>query len=673
MTATVPIVSSVVPEARMAAIAVTTVGAAWLARPVPVALVVVVVAVTAALRRPLLFAITAALVGSALGARAWDQVLAQPVSGVVDERLRLVSDPERVRETVRADLRLPDGRRVQASATGDAASVLAAGLAGESVQVRGRLAPLASGRSAYLRRRHIGARLVVEAAAGRRPGGAMSRFANQLRRTLVDGAETMDPARRALFTGIVLGDDREQAPLEVDDFRASGLTHLLAVSGQNVAFVLVVASPLLRRLGLRSRLGAGAVLLVGFGVLTRWEPSVLRAVAMAGLALLASTCGRPVSTVRVLALAVTGLVLVDPLLAGSIGFLLSAGACAGIAVLGPLLDARRVPAALGVTIAAQAGVAPLLVTTFGGIPLASIPANLLAAPAAGPLMVWGLVAGLPAGLVGGTAAALLHLPTRALLAWVAGVARVAAALPLPEIDSRGLLLAVVGFAAWWAARRHRALVVPFGLSLAVLLATASTASGPREDRGRELTRGVRLWRDGGATVVTLSGSIDEGALLTALRRSAVRRVDILVLRSGGGGGSRLAAAVRHRSRVASIVAPPGHAVAGAITAAAGQRVSAGPLEVVVTSAGPPLEVRVASTRHDRERPAALTRAPRSRAAPLRREHPRSRHGHPQPDARLVLRQGRLLRSRPAAGTGRAPRRRGSRPPRRRRRQGRPRT
>lgn len=631
MTGTVPAKRALAPEPRMVVIAVTTVGAAWLARALPVPVLVAALAVTLALRRPLLFAITVALVASALGARAWDEVLAQPASGVVDERMRLVSDPRRVRATVRVDLRLRDGRRVQASATGDPASVLATGLAGESVQVRGRLAPLPAGRSAYLQRRHIGARLLVEAAVDRRPGGAMSRFANQLRRTLVDGARSMDPARRALFTGIVLGDDREQAPLEVDDFRAAGLTHLLAVSGQNVAFVLLVASPLLRRLGLRARFAAGAVLLVGFGVLTRWEPSVLRAVTMAGLALLANTCGRPVSTVRVLALAVTGLVLVDPLLAGSIGFLLSAGACTGIAVLGPLLEARRVPAPVAVTIAAQAGVAPLLVATFGGIPVASIPANLLAAPAAGPLMVWGLVAGLPAGLVGGAPAALLHLPTRALLAWVAGVARVAAAMPLPEIDARGMLVAAVAVAAWWAARRHRALVVPFALSLAMIVVTASTGNRPREDRDRELTSGVRLWRNGGATVVTLSGSIDEGRILTALRRSGVRRVDILVLRSGGRGGARLADAVRHRSHVGSIVAPPGHAVAGAITAATGQRIRAGPLEVVVSAAGPPLEVGVASIRHDRERPASLTRAARPRPQPLRRDQPRAGHGHPEPD------------------------------------------
>src|SRR5205085_6821192 len=102
------------------------------------------------------------------------------------------------------------------------------------------------------------------------------------------------------------------------------------------------------------------------GVRTRGGPSVLRAEAMAGLALLASTMGRPVSGVRILALAVAGLLLIDPLLVGSLGFLLSVGASAGILLLSKPITAllpgpRPLAEALGVTLAAQVGVAPVLV------------------------------------------------------------------------------------------------------------------------------------------------------------------------------------------------------------------------------------------------------------------------------------------------------------------------
>src|SRR4051794_37776574 len=137
----------------------------------------------------------------------------------------------------------------------------------------------------------------------------------------------MPADRRALFTGFVLGDDRGQRPEVVEDFRASGLSHLLVVSGENVAFVLALAAPLLKRLRLGARWAVGLGVLATFGVLTRWEPSVLRAIAMATVTMTAMAIGRPASSGRVVAIAVTAVLLIDPLLVGSVGFLLSVGAC----------------------------------------------------------------------------------------------------------------------------------------------------------------------------------------------------------------------------------------------------------------------------------------------------------------------------------------------------------
>ena len=144
------------------------------------------------------------------------------------------------------------------------------------------------------------------------------------------------------MAGFLLGDTRE-LPRDVEaDFRAAGLTQLLAVSGANVAFVLALTRPLLRRLPLRAQLIAGLAVLVVFGTMTRWEPSVLRACAMAACSMAALYLGRPTAGVRVLALAVVALVLADPFLIHSIGFLLSCGASAGIAVLAlPFLALSR--------------------------------------------------------------------------------------------------------------------------------------------------------------------------------------------------------------------------------------------------------------------------------------------------------------------------------------------
>ncbi|MBW3614961.1 MAG: ComEC/Rec2 family competence protein [Actinobacteria bacterium] len=581
-------------EHQVAALALATLLGAWLAWPVPLLAALAVVVVALLVRRPVVLCLAAIALASSLGARAWEGVRAAPQSGVISARATLVSDPEHLPGGVRAELRI-GGRRVQAFAGGAGGATLADRLAGERVTVRGRLGPVRGRSGTYLARRHVGSRLSIEALGDPSPGGPVSRFTNELRRTLVRGASPLSDERRALFTGLVLGDDREQSPLEVDDFRAAGLTHLLAVSGQNVAFVLAVASPLLRRLGLRSRFAAGAGIALVFGVLTRWEPSVLRAVAMAAVAMGASTIGRPARPVRLLALAVGGLVLVDPLLAGSVGFLLSAAACAGIAGLGGVLE-RRLPATLAVTLAAQAGVTPLLVPLFGSVPLASIPANVLAVPVAGPAMVWGLVAGLPAGLLGGRAAELLHLPTRAALWWISSVASTAARLGLGELGARELVAVAtlgLGLAVWRRFRSRLWVVAPVVVAVAAALAAASATAPPPARGGREIASGVRLWREDGAVVLVVERT-DQSRLLAALRQERLGRVDVLVLRSGGPGAARAAEAVRHRARVRLTLAPQGNRVPGARSLSPGQEVTAGRLSVAAVTSGRSLEVRVRS-------------------------------------------------------------------------------
>src|SRR5690606_20592924 len=191
-----------------------------------------------------------------------------------------------------------------------------------------------------------------------------------------------------------------------------GLGHLLAVSGQNVAVVLGAARPLLERVRYRVRFPATLALLGMLLLVTRAEPSILRAAVMSGVVALAAAMGRSTSSLRVLALAVTALVLIDPLLVESVGFRLSVAASAGIVLLATPIAVRlpgpRVLAeTMAVTLAAQVAVAPVALSTFGGLPVASLPANVVAAPVSGPLMIWGVTAGVVAGVMGGPIASLI--------------------------------------------------------------------------------------------------------------------------------------------------------------------------------------------------------------------------------------------------------------------------
>jgi competence protein ComEC len=562
--------------------------------------------------RPSLLCLGAALLAAALAGRSLAGLEAPLTSGPVTAEVVLVGDPEPDgRGGVRVDVRL-DGRRLRAAARLSAAGALDDRLAGERVTVIGRVQPPGT-YERLVRHRHLAGRLSVDTVVGWRPGDGVTRLANGLRRTLAHGAEALPERQASLLAGITLGDDRAQPADLADAFRAAGLTHLLAVSGQNVAFVMVIAAPLLTRLRFGPRLAVTLAVLALFALVTRAEPSVLRAVAMASVAAVGAALGRPTSTVRTLALGVTAMLLVDPLLATSLGFRLSVAGAAGIVVGAARLEAalpgpRWLAAPLSVTLAAQAAVAPLLVSTFGSVPLASLPANLLAAPAAGPLMVWGLAGGLVAGVFGGAAAEVIHLPSRLLLAWLEGVATAAARWPLGDL--RGSHLVAVGAGAVAAAAPHalgrhpgvRLLGVSGRLLLAGVVVAVLAPSGATAASGvRGLGTGATLWRGGGATVLVVDGRVHAASVLAGLRDAGARRVDVVVLRSGARAASELVTVLRRAWPVGTVLAPAGlpapadrrAGVAGGLSPPSGTVIDVGGLRLtVVSNAGGRFEVDV---------------------------------------------------------------------------------
>jgi len=199
-----------------------------------------------------------------------------------------------------------------------------------------------------------------------------------------------------------------------------------------------------------------------FIVLTRVEPSILRAGVMAGLSATAYATGRERSPVRILALAVIVLVVVDPLLAWSIGFWLSVGATAGVCTVGPWLAHRLTvfgPLALplGITLGAQLGVVVPSVWVFGRLPLVSVVANLLAVPVAGFVMLYGLPAGLVAGSMPAVAPVVM-LPARIGTRWVDTVAGLGARLepepPWVWVGWAVVVVLVVVVVSWSVCRRR---------------------------------------------------------------------------------------------------------------------------------------------------------------------------------------------------------------------------
>ena len=225
------------------------------------------------------------------------------------------------------------------------------------------------------------------------PGGAALRISERVRDAARRRAlERLAPERAGLLVGMALGDTSLLAGELERDFRAAGLTHLMAVSGANLAVVLAAGLWLagVGGAGRQALVVIGIVLVVMLVVVTRWEPSVLRAGVMAGLVLLGVASGRGPGGRRALCLAVVVLLLADPGLAGALGFQLSVAATAGVLWLGPAMASalpdrvpERVRKGVGMTLGAQATAVPALALAFGSVSLAGLPANLLGLPLAG--------------------------------------------------------------------------------------------------------------------------------------------------------------------------------------------------------------------------------------------------------------------------------------------------
>jgi len=267
----------------------------------------------------------------------------------------------------------------------------------------------------------------------------------QVRAAVRESVTGLPADRRALVPALVDGDDADVDPALADDFRTTGLTHLLAVSGTNLTLVVGFALAVARWCHVRGRwlFLVGVAGIAGFLLLARAEPSVLRAAAMGSVALLGMATNGADRGTRALGVATIVLLLFDPGLASEAGFGLSVLATAGILMLAPRWrDAmsrwlpRWLAEAVAVPAAAQLACTPLVAAIAGQVSLVAVAANLLAAPAVGPATVLGLVGGLVA-LVSPPAGQILGTMAGWWVAWIVLVAERAAALPTAAIGWGG--------------------------------------------------------------------------------------------------------------------------------------------------------------------------------------------------------------------------------------------
>ncbi|MBG6070194.1 ComEC/Rec2 family competence protein [Micromonospora ureilytica] len=377
------------------------------------------------------------------------------------------------------------------------------------------------------------------------------RAAGTLRTGLQRACAPLPDDPGGLLPGLVVGDTSRLPPAVEAEFQATGMTHLNAVSGSNVAIVVGAVLLLARwsRAGPWLAAGLCGVALVGFVILVRPSPSVVRAATMGAIGLAALAAGRPRAALPALAAAVTVLVLVDPELAGDPGFALSVLATGGLLLLAPRwrdgLRRRGVPPglaeALAVPAAAQLACGPVVAGISGTVSLVAVPANLLAVPAIAPATVLGVLAAMMSPIWPAGAEFVAWLASWPAW-WLVIIARQGARLPGGTLPWPGgvpgaLLLTGLTVALLIAVRRPlvRRLVAVVGVAAALgalpvrLMAAGWPPAGwvvvaCEVGQGDALVLPV----DPGRAVVVDAGP-EPGAVDGCLRRLGVREVPLLVI------------------------------------------------------------------------------------------------------------------------------------------------
>jgi competence protein ComEC len=392
--------------------------------------------------------------------------------------------------------------------------------------------------------------LAADRIGERHTGSVIRLAASAVRTRFSDAAAAALPKRQAgLLLGMTDGDTALLDDEIAEDFRTTGLAHIVAVSGYNVAVFLAIVMVIARAVAPRSRWLRVAVAvpsLLFFVFLTGLEPSVLRAAVSAGVALAVGATGRGTDALRAVAIAFVVLLLAAPQLLFDIGFQLSFGATIGIVLCGEPLTQRiarllrseaswasAVAGGLGTTVAAQITVAPFLAWHFGRIPGVGAFANVVAIPLGGIVMLGGLATLGAASLVPflDWAPALMRLPLDAILWSAHAFANVpAASLTVGVMAALALTGAVIVFIATSPRMKAGALAFVVVCSGAAIgQARAQTSCNAPNVVALDVGQGsaVLLRMDGHAVIVD-TGS-DRAHVVDQLHAVGVTRLDAIVV------------------------------------------------------------------------------------------------------------------------------------------------
>ncbi len=399
---------------------------------------------------------------------------------------------------------------------------------GDIVEVEGRLRPPPEGPYGdYLRRSGLVATLTAQRHERLRRVGGPAAALDDVRTAAVEGlARALPEPEAGLAAGILVGRRERIDRAVAADFATAGLSHIVAISGWNIAIVGAAVGTLARRASRRRRAWLTIAAVGGYVAFVGPSASVVRAAVMALVVLLARIAGRGAQAAGALAVTVVALLLVDPAFARDAGFQLSVAATAGLLRWATPLSERlhllaggRLPGwlteTLAVSLAAQFATLPLVVAAFGRISLVAPAANLVVVPLVPMAMGLGGIA-LLGGVVGGLGAPAVAtaagLPGWVVLRVVVETAHAAATLPFASLavaEPLGLGIGLAAGVGVLAVAASRPGAVPRGTLRSGRDALAEVGS-PRRDHGTGTDRRRRR-RLGLLAVVPLVAAVLAGA------------------------------------------------------------------------------------------------------------------------------------------------------------------
>ncbi len=390
---------------------------------------------------------------------------------------------------------------------------------GDVVRVSGpvRPPPEGTGFGEYLRRSDIAGTVTARTLDRVPAGGGPAAWLEAGRRDAGEILASVLPAPEAgLAAGILVGLRDEVDRDLAASFTAAGLTHIVAISGWNIAVVSGMLAALLRRAPRRRRSLVTVAAITAYTAAAGAGASVIRAAAMAAVVLGAREIGRPGTAASALGLAILAMLTVDPAVIGDAGFQLSVAATAGLLAWGTPLtswlrgrlgrDGARIPApgwlidSLGVSLAAQAATLPLILLDFGRVSLIAPVANLVAAPLVVPVMTASAAAlvigwlGSLAGVLGAAAAGVAPTsgpggPVGLVLSWVVGLAGAAGGLVIGTLVAVARLSgSVPGASVTLGPPVQHVLAVVSAASVAVIASPGSRSRIARRIGGLERAR-----------------------------------------------------------------------------------------------------------------------------------------------------------------------------------------